>query len=73
MRGNADAFVANQDAERLLEELRKLQLNVIDYPVPAKVWNHMDFLSGVGSGKLVYEKTFEILDQYSQEFIRTIK
>lgn len=62
--GNTDAFVANVDVERLIRQLKSSGVNVIDYKVPMEKWNHLDYLLGVGAGKLVHDKTIEWLDLF---------
>lgn len=63
-RGNSDAFVVKEDAIRLVSTLKQNGIDVIDVEVPADPFNHLDFLTGIGAGELLYDRTVEILDQF---------
>lgn len=63
MHGATDALVGDEDVGRLVKQLRKQKVKVIDYRVPRSKWNHIDFAMGIEAGKLVYDKTIALLDQ----------
>lgn len=62
--GNTDALVTNSDATKFIKKLRSIGLKVNDYKVPSEKFNHFDFMVGENAGKLVYDKTIQILDKF---------
>ena len=68
MYGATDWFVGPVDARRLIRTLENIGLDVRDYLVPSKTWNHIDFFMGQDAGKLVYEEVIDYLDLYSWDY-----
>ena len=64
--GITDSFAPESDVKKLAKKLQHLGLNVVNYRVPAKAWNHLDFLFGTAAGSLVNDPTLAYLDQYTK-------
>src|SRR5699024_10209206 len=67
MRGAMDIVANPTDAAHLLQVLNGTGANVIDYLVPAKKFNHVDFLIGMGTGPILNDPTLKYLDQYTEK------
>ena len=67
-RGSTDGFISTNDAEILIARLRdEAGVTVQDHLIQDSQWNHLDFIIGQGAGRLVYDQTLAILDQFNNE------
>ena len=67
--GSTDALSTPPDVALLLSKLQPTGAKVIDHLLPAEHFNHMGFVIGMGTGKLLNDPTLRYLDQYTEEWI----
>ena len=65
MYGQTDAVPTAKDSQTLVQVLRSKGLTVNEHPVDKSVWGHFDFVTGQGAGRLVYDPTIKLLDEYT--------
>ena len=75
MRAVTDSMTTNIDTDHLATVLREEAKvkTLIDWTVPVKIWNHLDFIMNVKAGKLIYEKSLKYLDMFAIDDIRREK
>ncbi len=67
MRAATDTMTTDRDTDRLVDILRPRLPHLIDMKVRRSVWNHLDFIMNVNAGKVVYEPTMRLLEQFTAE------